>query len=294
MSFDRGLSRGRDTSPSDSSMSRSNLSLRLPPLHRRDPEAHRSHPYPAPVIPGRSMHQLQLELEYDAEESDNDSDRPTVPGWPGALERHQVTQLDHTDDQTARQIHALCIFDEISVPPHEQPQSALIQALSRAPAQRRWGRWRWREQPVLAEVQVYEAVMVYERGVEQTNSQRCNRCRAGQGISPQCVVAIEGAQRGSGSGPCSNCIYDGIGPVCNASGRRTPLAGLEHGSELLGDPDRVVDHMAVLEMIASLKRPAGARRDHSLPVRAKRIEAAALHIARAAREWGEKMSKEHE
>jgi hypothetical protein len=55
------------------------------------------------------------------------------------------------------------------------------------------------------------------------------------------------------------------------------------------DPDKVVDHMAVLEMIAQLKRPSGTRRDHSLPERARRIEAAALQIAQAARDWREKM-----
>lgn len=69
-------------------------------------------------------------------------------------------------------------------------------------------------------------------------------------------------------------------------------AGRSRSSEPMGDPDKVVDHMAVLEMIAQLKRPPGSRRDHSLATRARRIEAAALHIAQAAREWGERAAKD--
>lgn len=238
------------------------------------------------------MHQLQLEMEYDAEESDNDSDIPSAHGWPGPLGRQATAFPGDGGELAAREIHALCTFDTITIPPAAQPRSPLIDVLGRIPTRRQWGRWRWREQPAFSQVRVAEAVMLYERGVEQMTTQRCNRCRAGQGISPQCVVGPEEIQDGRGSGPCSNCVYDGIGHSCNASGRSTPVsAGRSRSSEPLGDPERVVDHMAVLEMIAQLKRPAGSRRDHSLATRAQRIESAALHIAQAAREWGEKAAK---
>lgn len=133
--------------------------------------------------------------------------------------------------------------------------------------------------------------MLYERGTERDASSRCNRCRAGQGVSPQCIVLPDEARDGvrEPGEPCSNCLFDDIGGSCNVFGRRTPQ---QHRFEPLGDPDGVVDHMAVLEMIAKLKRPKGEARDHSLQTKAKRIEKAALHIAQAAREWGEKMARE--
>ncbi|KAK4084459.1 uncharacterized protein Triagg1_939 [Trichoderma aggressivum f. europaeum] len=262
--------------------------LKLPPLVLDN-----SMPNPAAVIAGRSMHQIQLEMEYDAEESDNDADHgPSIQGWPGGLERHTSDHPDDLGDLAMREMHALCVFDDVSVPPSARPWSYLIEALSPVPTVRRWGRWRWREEPAFAEVRVAEAIMMYERGIEQnTSDRRCSRCRAGQGISPQCVVSPEGIGQAPGvTGPCSNCLYDGVEHACNASGRRTPVGGSrDRGGESMRDPDKVVDHMAVLEMIAQLKRPSGTRRDHSLLERARRIEAAALQIAQAARDWREKM-----
>ncbi|UKZ75497.1 hypothetical protein TrVFT333_003183 [Trichoderma virens FT-333] len=217
--------------------------LKLPPL-----VLDHSMPNPSAVIAGRSMHQIQLEMEYDAEESDNDADHgPSIQGWPGGLERHVSDHPDDPDDLAMREMHALCVFDDVSVPPSARPWSYLIEALSAVPTVRRWGRWRWREEPAFAEVRVAEAIMI-------------------------------------------NCLYDGVEHACNASGRRTPVSGSrDRGGESMRDPDKVVDHMAVLEMIAQLKRPSGTRRDHSLLERARRIEAAALQIAQAARDWREKM-----
>ncbi|KAK1238266.1 hypothetical protein MKX07_006412 [Trichoderma sp. CBMAI-0711] len=263
--------------------------LVLPPLVLDN-----SIPNPSAVIAGRSMHQIQLEMEYDAEESDNDADQgPSIQGWPGGLDRHASDHPDEASDLAMREMHALCVFDDVSVPPSARPWSYLIEALGPLPTVRRWGRWRWREEPAFAEVRVAEAIMMYERGIEQnTSDRRCSRCRAGQGISPQCVVAPEGITKAQGvTGPCSNCLYDGVEHACNASGRRTPVSGgRDRVGESMRDPDKVVDHMAVLEMIAHLKRPSGTRRDHSLMERARRIEAAALQIAQAAREWREKMA----
>ncbi|KAH8125339.1 hypothetical protein FP744_10007013 [Trichoderma asperellum] len=262
--------------------------LKLPPLVLDN-----AMPNTSAVIAGRSMHQIQLEMEYDAEESDNDADQgPSIQGWPGGLERHASDHPSETEDLAMREMHALCVFDDVSVPPSVRPWSYLIEALSAVPTVRRWGRWRWRGEPAFGEVRVAEAIMMYERGVEQrTSNRRCGRCRAGQGISPQCVVAPEGIGQAPGvTGPCSNCLYDGVEHGCNVSGRMTPVSGSrDRSGESMRDPDKVVDHMAVLELIAQLKRPSGTRRDHSLPERARRIEAAALQIAQAARDWREKM-----
>lgn len=263
-------------------------SLRLPPIVLEPGVAR-----PSSVVSGRSMHQLQLEMEYDVEESDNDSDIPSAHGWPGILSRDATAFPGDAGDLAAREIHALCVFDAITVPPAAQPRSPLIDALGRLPTRRQWGRWRWRQQPAFSESRVAEAIMMYERGVEQATPQRCNRCCAGQGISPQCVVGPDELNNGREPGPCSNCHYDGVGHSCNASGRSTPVsAGRSRSSEPMGDAEKVIDHLAVLEMIARLKRPPGTRRDNSLATRARRIEAAALQIAQAAREWGEKAAKD--
>lgn len=264
--------------------------IKLPPLSRDNLS-----PNSPPMVTGRSMHQIQLEMEYDAEESDNDSAKgPSIHGWPGGLERHANDHFDGLGDLAAREIHALCIFDDLAILSSARPWSYAIEALGKMPTMRKWGRWRWREQPAFSRLHVVEAIMVYERGVEQsTNDRRCSRCRAGQGISPQCVVAPEEIGTVLEIGCCSNCLYDGVQHVCNASGRKTPIpGGRERSAEAMGDPDKVVDHMAVLEMIAQLKRPSGTHRDQSLSARARRIETAALQIAQAARDWGDKVARE--
>ncbi|PNY25499.1 Uncharacterized protein TCAP_04561 [Tolypocladium capitatum] len=295
MSLD-GLAEGNAgrpaTAASPGSQQGRNPSLRLPPLVRH----HLSATVP-PLMASRSMHQLQLEMEYDAEEGDNDeSEGPVIHGWTGGMERHAAALSRDVEDRGIDEIHALCIFDDVVAARCVQPASPRTKVLDTAPPVRKWGRWRWREPPTLAHVRSVEAIMLYERGVEQQLHGRCDRCRAGQGISPQCVVAsagLHGWHGPGGVGPCSNCLYDGAEHACSASGEWTPGSeGGERTSPVSPDPERVVDHMAVLDMIARLKRPAGATRDHSLPVRARRIEAAALEIAQAAREWGEKLSRD--
>lgn len=261
-------------------------SLKLPPLIRDHAmQQHTQSPGPG----RRTMHQIQLEMEYDVQESD-DSDRPSLRSFG----RHPSNAPpDDMGDRAAREIHALCVFDILQLPsPAEQPRTGLTELLARFPTRRNWGRWRWRAPPNLKDPRMMEAVMMYERGSELESSSRCNRCRAGQGVSPQCIILPDEAREdgdGERRGPCSNCLYDDIGGSCNAHGRRTTS---QPRFEPTGDPDGVVDHMAVLEMIATLKRPRGEPRDHSLQTRAKRIEKAALHIAQSAREWGEKMAKE--
>lgn len=271
------------------------LSRKLPPLVRD-----RSYPGPVPgpstVVAGRSMHQIQLEMEYDAEESDHDDDSgPSIHGWPGGMERLAAALPDDTASPAIREIHALCVFDAVTLPPSARPSSPLIDALLREPVVRRWGRWRWCAQPAFTEVHVAEAVLMYERGVEQPTAGRCNRCRAGQCISPQCVVLPvvirNQMQQQNEPGPCSNCVHDGVGYACNAGRKPTPpRVGSKSPEPAARDPGQVVDHLAVLEMIAELKTPSGSRRDDSLAGRAKRIEVAALRISQAAREWGDRVA----
>jgi len=54
----------------------------------------------------------------------------------------------------------------------------------------------------------------------------------------------------------------------------------------------LVDDMAVLDLIARANKLPGPDMDDSLTRRARRIEEAALHIARVAREWGRLVEKE--
>jgi hypothetical protein len=258
-------------------------SLKLPPLMRDRPL-----PSPSPSVVHRTMHQLQLEMEYDAEESD-DSDRRSMQGLGAASKRHATNPQDSTTDLAAQEIHALCIFDDIPALSIGRPKSQLIDALSGALPKRKWGRWRWRGPPLLSDIHVMEGIFLYERGVELSAEHRCSNCRAGKGVSPQCVVVPSHLNSQDDPLPCSNCIYDGTTKSCNALGSRGSRT--ERRSDPLRDPDRVVDHLAVLDLIARLKRPSGSCKDHSLPERARRIERAALHIAQAAREWGERMAE---
>ncbi|KFA67191.1 hypothetical protein S40285_10290 [Stachybotrys chlorohalonatus IBT 40285] len=280
----RGGYTSRDGSPAFARVQMGDPSLKLPPLLRDHPL-----PSPSPSIRSRSMHQIQLEMEYDVEEGRNSHERSQSHHWTS---EDAATLADDGMDQTTTRIHALCIFDEIPQLSTLQLRSQLIDSLSALPMRRRWGRWRWREQPMTTSLAIMEAIMLYERGAEQGPGRRCSHCRAGQGISPLCVVAPDQVRNGQDAGPCSNCLYDGMSHVCNASGRRTPSISAKSEFGPMDDPDRVVDHMAVLEMIAQLKRPSGVGRDHSLEGRARRIELAATHIAQAARDWGDKISRQ--
>ena len=229
------------------------------------------------------MHQIQLEMEYNVEETENEANKAGL-ALPSLTEGLARLGSGSSDDprELEREIHALCIFDPISIPKSAYSRTLITDALKDVPARRKWGRWRWRGPPDLSSMRVVEAVMVYERGIECQPERRCTRCRAGEGYSPQCVVPTQ-TRSGREAGPCSNCLYDGWGSNCSVSANR--VSGR--------DEDTVVDHMAVMDLIAGLKRPAGMTRDHSLQTRARRIETAALHIAQAAREWGDKMAREN-
>lgn len=252
-----------------------------------------SHRHRPPVASSRAMHQIQLEMEYDAEESENDSDRPSLPSLTEGMAQLGALSGDGTME-LERGIHALCIFDPVSIPASVQPGTAthLANVLSRLPVVRSWGRWRWRDPPDLSDARIVEAIIIYERGFEVRPAQRCHLCRAGEGVSPQCIMMPSEARRASDVVSCSNCYYEGCAAQCNAnaSARMSPSSDK---SLVHHEGDVLVDYMAVLEVIAALKRPPGADRDQSLATKARRIEVAALHIAQAAREWGEKMARGH-
>lgn len=236
------------------------------------------------IATSRSLHQIQLELEYDEEESDSDGRQgSSIQVCKGGLQRRAARLIEYGEDEAAKEIHALCVFDDIAGSVSSHAALATPQRLRASPVVRKWARWRWRHVPNLSDKRSLEAVMVYERGVAQHPDDRCGRCRAGQGISPQCVVASAELLP---DGKCSNCLFD------NADCGSTPSRVASELAKGGGDSVRVVDHMAVLELIARLKRPPGASREHTLPGKAKRIEVAALQIAQAARDWGEKISQE--
>ncbi|KAI9171801.1 hypothetical protein HJFPF1_01292 [Paramyrothecium foliicola] len=257
MALDQGLFGDRD---SNGRRGLIDPSLKLPPLVL-DP----SLPHPATIA---HLHQLQLEMEYDAEESihGNECSRRTEHHCDSSPE-------DGTNDSAMEEIHALCVFDDLPALSMNRPRSALTDSLSGALPKRKWGRWRWRQAPVLSEMNVVEAIIL-----------------SGKGVSPQCVMAPRRGVRGGDAWRCSNCIYDGAPNCCIAStGRIATLADTDTQARRPEDADQVVDYMAVLSLIAQLRRPPGSRRDQSLQARASRIEHAALGIAQAARHWRENM-----
>lgn len=228
----------------------------------------------------RSMHQVQLEIEYNVEETDNENTASALPSLTEGMARLSSWGSETSDGLKGR-LNALCNFDTISIPLSAYSRTLITDALKDEPIRRRWSRWKWRAPPDLSSMRILEAVMVYERGFECRPERRCTRCCAGEGVSPHCVAPGK-TRDGQESGPCSNCLYDGWGSNCSVS----------TGQSLRESDEIAVDRMAVLELIAGLRKPSGMRRDDSLKVRAERIEAAALHIAHAAREWGEKMAME--
>ena len=260
-------------------------SARLPPL-RGDRS---SSPQP-PGLTGHAIHQVQLEREYEAAESDEDNDKQYLNGWLSYLRRNASAVPDETVDPAARDIYCLCVFESPDkfVPP--QLRSPLIDGLRHLPPRRLWARWRWREQPPVSQLHVAEALVLYEKGIQQTMNKRCKRCRAGDGPSPQCVVVPDDLRNPHRPGPCSNCLCDGAGDTCNAAGR--PAAReyrREAGRQSTQDSESIPDHLVVLSMIAKAHGPSGSFDDHA--TRARQIESAALYIARAARRWGQELGR---
>ncbi|KAL8341783.1 hypothetical protein RB598_003627 [Gaeumannomyces tritici] len=113
---------------------------------------------------------------------------------------------------------ALYVCDSVCLPPPGLARTGALAALGALPIRRAWRRRRrpGGQPPDLGSAAVVEAIMTYERGVVAAAAdpgRACARCRRGEGPSPDCVV-LEGA--GNGTGPCSNCVYDGVAPLCDA------------------------------------------------------------------------------
>lgn len=182
------------------------------------------------------------------------------------------------------------VYDPVCLPPSGVARTPTMRQLGAMPIRRAWRRCSSRERPNMRQGHVIEAIMVYERGEVLDRVGRCKRCSEGKGISRSCVVV----PRIIGDA-CSNCLYDGLGEGCDALQRcsyRLPnrKRGRSDESEDNTVP-RKEDFTTVLKLIEQMKNTSGAsgsKKDQNVIAKAKRIEEAALQVARAAREWGRK------
>jgi hypothetical protein len=169
-------------------------------------------------------------------------------------------------------------YDSVRLPPPGIAKTKTMRRLSCLPIQRAWRRRSNSENPELQEPRVVEAMMIYERGELMASGRACSRCNMGPGVSRQCVVVSEEI-----SGSCSNCLYDGVNGHCDVR-QSTSQAQTR---EKLDVRPRKSDFMVVLSLIEQTKQPERSnRRPVDAKTRARRIEEAALEVARAAREWG--------
>ncbi len=184
------------------------------------------------------------------------------------------------------------VYDSVCLSPSGVARTPTICQLGVMPIRRAWRRRSSRERPNINQEQVIEAIMMYERGNVLDRVGRCSRCRGDEGISRECVVIPY-----VGIDACSNCLYDGLGESCDAL-QRCSYRLSRNRSKSDDNEDtapRKEDFMTVLKLIKQMKNTSGAeiKKDQNVVVKAKRIEEAALQVARAAREWGrrEKSSK---
>ncbi|KAK7757656.1 hypothetical protein SLS62_000033 [Diatrype stigma] len=185
-----------------------------------------------------------------------------------------------------------------------------IRQLGAMPIRRAWRRRSSRERPNVRREPVVEAIMMYERGEVLDRVGRCSRCSEGKGISRECVVVSPRLSSGNGVDACSNCLYDGLGDDCDAlqrcsyrrSSRKRSRSDAKDKDKGKGEEGgnnsgpRREDYITVLKLIEQVKNSTSAataagagaesKRDQSVVAKAKRIEEAALQVARAAREWG--------
>ncbi|ROT36532.1 hypothetical protein SODALDRAFT_221468 [Sodiomyces alkalinus F11] len=70
---------------------------------------------------------------------------------------------------------------------HRVPETETLRRLTAMPIRRTWKCRPDKEEVDLSEDSGVEAIMVYERGKVQRGPQQCPRCRRGQGVSPECV-----------------------------------------------------------------------------------------------------------
>lgn len=139
---------------------------------------------------------------------------------------------------------------------------------------------------------VTEAVMVYERGRPQPPDQTCSRCRRGHGASPECV-RVDAFRDGA----CSNCLLSRASP--GVTSRPSPSRDFSPARRYISAaaPPATAsreDMAAVWKVIAGVlatqrddcRLETSSADDSGPPAAARRIEDAALLVARSADEWG--------
>ncbi|KAI0146191.1 hypothetical protein GGR57DRAFT_506485 [Xylariaceae sp. FL1272] len=193
------------------------------------------------------------------------------------------------------------IYDDVCLPPTGMAKTLSIRRLGRMPIRRAWRRKSYKEKPDLQQINIVEAIMVYERGQIVDADMQCDWCRDGKGATRECVI-----MPCIGETICSNCLYDGNATGCNICHNATrPPDRLKTDDSEAKANDRgkstaqinptVEDYvsgptilMIVLKLIEQMKRASaiGLKNDINIAAKAKRIERAALEVARAAREWG--------
>jgi hypothetical protein len=205
-------------------------------------------------------------------------------------EAADILQFDLEESKKAPDVWDY-VYDHVCLPPIGFTKTSSIRRLGRMPIRRAWRRRSSKEKPDLRRAHIIEAIMTYERGEALDSEMRCDRCRDSKGASRECVV-----MPCIGGSICSNCLYDEVTAGCNV--RDKPADSAQAKS--VGEPRRddvtttskakpsTEDYMVVLKLIEQMKQASsvGLKKDISVSAKARRIEEAALKVAKAAREWG--------
>ncbi|KAH8660028.1 hypothetical protein BX600DRAFT_467107 [Xylariales sp. PMI_506] len=187
------------------------------------------------------------------------------------------------------------IYDRVHLPPPGVPKTVTIRRLGYMAIQRAWRRRAGKPEPDMGRPDVIEGMMLYERGQVLRLRGECARCSRGEGVSPECVILPSVC-----GNMCSNCLFDGAGHSCDIP---DPLAVYPPRRSVADDcratdDDRHVlhvepvkprksDFVLVLKLIEQIKQSATSdAKGTDAAARAKRIEEAALQVAKAARQWG--------
>ncbi|KAL2756076.1 hypothetical protein ACRALDRAFT_1063954 [Sodiomyces alcalophilus JCM 7366] len=206
------------------------------------------------------------------------------------------------------------------IPLHRVPETETLRRLTAMPIRRTWMCRPDKEEVDLSEDTGVEAIMVYERGRVQTGLQQCARCRRGQGVSPECVKIND-----IRDGTCSNCLAAralglararsgaGMGPGAATSGLHTsPRPQRSYSPEkqhLLSQSATMSPSVPQEDLVAVWRVIVGVLsrqprdldycacftdedEDDETLTPARRIEDAALLVARSADEWGHRIEEQ--
>ncbi|KAH6692251.1 hypothetical protein F5X68DRAFT_187951 [Plectosphaerella plurivora] len=136
---------------------------------------------------------------------------------------------------------------------------------------------------------IAEAVMVYERGRIQPPEGMCSRCRRGHGTSPECVKVD--AYR---DGACSNCLLARAAPPAVGGARPSPSRDFSPARRFItaavpastAREDMAAVWKVIAGVLATQRDDCRIVDDAGQHAAARRIEDAALLVARSADEWG--------